>query len=76
MANVESWKRGTERIGLVDCLSCGQGDGAPRANDCPELVAKCDHLQNLRFYKGLPYAFTEHGAIQAEREPLLDADER
>jgi hypothetical protein len=30
-----------------------------------EVVAKCDHLRNLRFYKGLPYAFTEHGAIQA-----------
>ena len=30
-----------------------------------EVVAKCDHLRNLRFSKNLPYAFTEHGAIQA-----------
>ncbi|MBK9990242.1 MAG: ORF6N domain-containing protein [Verrucomicrobia bacterium] len=30
-----------------------------------EVVAKCDHLKNLRFAKSLPYAFTEHGAIQA-----------
>jgi hypothetical protein len=30
-----------------------------------EVVAKCDHLTNLRFSKSLPYAFTEHGAIQA-----------
>ena len=30
-----------------------------------EVVANCDHLQNLKFSKALPYAFTEHGAIQA-----------
>ncbi|MDF9826219.1 hypothetical protein M2447_000295 [Ereboglobus sp. PH5-10] len=30
-----------------------------------EVVAKCDHLGNLRFSNTLPYAFTEHGAIQA-----------
>jgi hypothetical protein len=30
-----------------------------------EVVAKCDHLGNLRFSRTLPYAFTEHGAIQA-----------
>ena len=30
-----------------------------------EVVTNCDHLQNLRFFKGLPYAFTEHGAIMA-----------
>ena len=30
-----------------------------------EVVANCDHLQKLKFSKGLPYAFTEHGAIQA-----------
>ena len=28
-------------------------------------VANCDHLQNLKFSKALPFAFTEHGAIQA-----------
>ncbi|OAM88730.1 ORF6N domain-containing protein [Termitidicoccus mucosus] len=30
-----------------------------------EVVAKCDHLGKLRFSSTLPYAFTEHGAIQA-----------
>ena len=30
-----------------------------------ELVTACDHLQKLKFSKSLPYAFTEHGAIQA-----------
>ena len=30
-----------------------------------EVVAHCDHLQKLKFSKVLPYAFTEHGAIQA-----------
>ena len=29
------------------------------------VVAKCDHLTNLKFSKSLPYAFSEHGAIQA-----------
>ena len=30
-----------------------------------EVVANCDHLSKLKFSKSLPYAFTEHGAIQA-----------
>ena len=30
-----------------------------------EVVADCDHLQKLKFSKALPFAFTEHGAIQA-----------
>ncbi len=30
-----------------------------------EVVANCDHLAKLKFAKSLPYAFTEHGAIQA-----------
>jgi hypothetical protein len=30
-----------------------------------EVVANCDHLQNLKLSKALPFAFTEHGAIQA-----------
>lgn len=30
-----------------------------------KVVAICDHLSKLRFYKGLPYAFTEHGVIMA-----------
>ena len=28
-----------------------------------EVVAKCDHLRQLRFAPALPYAFTEHGAV-------------
>jgi hypothetical protein len=28
-----------------------------------EVVAKCDHLDNLKYAKSSPYAFTEHGAI-------------
>ncbi|MQA40855.1 ORF6N domain-containing protein [Rugamonas sp. FT29W] len=30
-----------------------------------EVVTNCDHLSKLKFSKSLPYAFTEHGAIQA-----------
>ncbi len=30
-----------------------------------EVVANCDHLQNLKFSKAQPFALTEHGAIQA-----------
>ena len=30
-----------------------------------EVVATCDHLARLKFSKALPYACTEHGAIQA-----------
>ena len=29
------------------------------------MVAKCDHLQKLKFSSVLPLAFTEHGAIMA-----------
>ena len=28
-----------------------------------EVIAKCDHLQRLRFSSVLPVAFTEHGAL-------------
>jgi hypothetical protein len=28
-----------------------------------EVVAKCDHLQRLKFSSNLPLAFTEHGAV-------------
>ncbi|RQO63580.1 hypothetical protein DBR47_03380 [Paucibacter sp. KBW04] len=38
-----------------------QLDAAEKA----EVVANCDHLSKLKFSKTLPYAFTEHGAIQA-----------
>lgn len=30
-----------------------------------EVVTNCDHLAKLKFSKTLPFAFTEHGAIQA-----------
>ena len=30
-----------------------------------QVVANCDHLQNLKFSPNLPYAFTKHGAIMA-----------
>jgi len=30
-----------------------------------EVVANCDHLGKLKFSSTLPFAFTEHGAIQA-----------
>lgn len=30
-----------------------------------EVVANCDHLNKLKYSKALPFAFTEHGAIQA-----------
>ena len=34
-------------------------------NEKAEVVANCDHLAKLKFSKVLPFAFTEHGAIQA-----------
>jgi hypothetical protein len=30
-----------------------------------EVITNCDHLQNLKFSKALPHAFTEHGALMA-----------
>ncbi|MDA8241825.1 MAG: ORF6N domain-containing protein [Nitrospiraceae bacterium] len=33
------------------------------AEEKAEVVAKCDHLKQLRFSHVFPYAFTEHGAI-------------
>jgi hypothetical protein len=35
------------------------------AKEKTELITNCDHLQNLKFSKSLPYAFTEHGALMA-----------
>ena len=29
------------------------------------MVANCDHLTKLKFFKALPHAFTEHGAMMA-----------
>jgi len=36
-----------------------------RQDEKDEVVAKCDHLANLRFSPYLPLAFTEHGALMA-----------
>ena len=33
------------------------------AEEKAEVVAKCDHLNRLKFSPTLPYAFTEHGAL-------------
>lgn len=30
-----------------------------------EVVAKCDHLGQLKFSPSMPYAYTEHGALMA-----------
>ncbi len=30
-----------------------------------EVVAKCDHLGNLKYSRAQPHAFTEHGALMA-----------
>jgi hypothetical protein len=30
-----------------------------------EVVAKCDHLANMKYSSTLPHAFTEHGALMA-----------
>lgn len=35
------------------------------AEEKQEVVTNCDHLARLKFSKVLPFAFTEHGAIQA-----------
>lgn len=35
------------------------------ASEKQEVVTNCDHLANLKFSRTLPFAFTEHGAIQA-----------
>ncbi len=34
------------------------------AKEKGEVVTNCDHLAKLKFSKSLPFAFTEHGAIQ------------
>lgn len=35
------------------------------AEEKQEVVAKCDHLSNLKYSSTLPSAFTEHGALMA-----------
>lgn len=43
------------------------------ADEKAEVVAICDHLQNLKFSPTLPNAFTEHGAIMAAN--VLNSDQ-
>ena len=35
------------------------------AEEKREVITNCDDLAKLRYYRGLPFAFTEHGAIMA-----------
>jgi len=35
------------------------------AGEKREVITNCDHLAKLKFSKGLPFAFTEHGALMA-----------
>src|SRR5437879_4124751 len=35
------------------------------AKEKSEVITNCDHLNQLKFAKSLPFAFTEHGAIMA-----------
>lgn len=51
-------KRNAERFPMDFMF---QLDAAEKA----EVVTSCDHLQKLKFSRALPFAFTEHGAIQA-----------
>jgi hypothetical protein len=57
----EQVKRNRERLPADFLFQPNVAEKAEKA----EVVANCDHLQNLKFSKVLPYAFTEHGAIQA-----------
>lgn len=54
----EQVKRNSERFPPDFMFSLTQQEKA-------EVVANCDHLAKLKFSKSLPFAFTEHGAIQA-----------
>jgi hypothetical protein len=54
----EQIKRNRERFPIDFLLQLTPAEKA-------EVVANCDHLSKLKFSKALPYAFTEHGAIQA-----------
>jgi len=36
------------------------------ATEKQEVVANCDHLEKLKYSKSLPFAFTEHGAVEAD----------
>ncbi len=54
----EQVKRNAERFPADFLFQLTQAEKA-------EVVANCDHLAKLKFSRTLPYAFTEHGAIQA-----------
>lgn len=54
----EQVKRNSERFPQDFMFTLTQQEKA-------EVVANCDHLAKLKFSKSLPFAFTEHGAIQA-----------
>jgi ORF6N domain len=51
-------KRNAERFPMDFMFQLSEAEKA-------EVVTSCDHLQKLKFSKSRPYAFTEHGAIQA-----------
>ena len=36
------------------------------AKEKQEVIAKCDHLEKIKFSRTNPYAFTEHGTIMLE----------
>ncbi len=36
-----------------------------------ELVANCDHLKKLKYSPYLPFAFTEHGAVNEKRKTMV-----
>jgi hypothetical protein len=51
-------KRNSERFPVDFMFALTPGEKA-------EVVTNCDHLQNLKYSRTVPFAFTEHGAIQA-----------
>lgn len=54
----EQVKRNADRFPEDFMFQLSQGEKAG-------VVAKCDHLKNLKFSKAQPHAFTEHGALMA-----------
>ena len=54
----EQVKRNKERFPIDFMFQLNEAEKA-------EVVANCDHLAKLKFSKSLPFAFTEHGTIQA-----------
>ena len=54
-------ERNAERVPMGFMFPLTPAEKAEKA----EMITSCDHLQKLKFSKSMPYAFTEHGAIQA-----------